>query len=99
MVNLEVKQEILDTIPHGSGIDDTWRIEYKRRGRVCLTNSYHCMDSYGFYDGWADFSIVADVGQPHDFRLVFHGRSAQYLNRKHMLRDYLEDMFAEWLNS
>ena len=98
MVNLENKQEILETIPHGSGIDCEWNVEYKR-GKVYLENSYHCMTEHGFYDGFADFTLVIDIGQPHDFRLMFNGRFPQYLNHKYQLRDYLEDTFAIWLNS
>lgn len=49
-------EQIINALPHGSGIDCTWQIE---RGVSCIWcfNSYHLMNDGGYYDGWQDFSV------------------------------------------
>jgi hypothetical protein len=87
---------IIDKLPHGSGIDGDWHIEAKQR-TIVASNFYHCMNENGFYDGYADFTLYIPLKNPIDFKLHFRGEDAQYLNRKYMLRDYLEDTIAECL--
>lgn len=53
---------ILDALPHGSGINSDWHIviapmEHGKGYSVTCKNSYHAMNSAGFYDGWVDFSF------------------------------------------
>ena len=80
----------------GSGIDCEWKFE-SNKNILYASNSYHTMDEYGGYDGYADFTIRIDVFNPINFKLHFNGKKAQYLNRKYMLREYLDDTFAEHL--
>lgn len=87
-------REIIEALPHGSGIDSDWWIEFNSRKHLVCSNSYHCMDENGMYNGWADFYLVIDLKHPENFKLHFSGRDGQYRNRKYMLRDYLEDTFA-----
>lgn len=82
--------KLADLLPHGSGIDCDWTLDVKR-GKVVASNSYHAMDEWGSYDGWADFYIAVPTKSPKDFAFHFHGKLAQYLNRKYALREYLED--------
>jgi hypothetical protein len=50
---------LIDTLPHGSGIDCGWSINAPKNGRyVYFSNSYHCMDDNGYYVGYQDFTIV-----------------------------------------
>lgn len=49
------------------------------------------MDEMGGYDGWQYFYLIVPKNDPEDFRLHFIDN--QYLARKYMLRDYLEDLF------
>jgi hypothetical protein len=82
------------SLPHGSGIDATWEVERTKNHIICR-NSYHCMDEYGYYDGWIDFSLKIPKKNPEDFDLHFHTDSAGwYRVGKYMLRQYLEDLFA-----
>jgi hypothetical protein len=92
----EFIDKITDKLPHGSGIDADWYIETKRQ-TIVASNSYHCMNDVGYYDGWADFTLYIPLKNPMNFKLHFGGQDAQYLNRKYMLRDYLEDTIAECL--
>lgn len=91
----EMIQRLERCLPHGSGIDNTWHIEPpSKRGKYyrCY-NSYHTMDEYGHYDGWADFVVLIDKDDPTEFKLQFRGRYARRLAEEHNLREYLEDLF------
>lgn len=89
-LNVERLERMLS---HGSGIDCAWGIEDKGSYfKAC--NSYHAMNEWGMYDGYADFSLIIPKADPLEFRLHFHGNRAQYLNQRYMLREYLEDVFA-----
>ena len=81
---------------HGSGINGTWNTE-ERKNHFVLRNSFHCMDENGMYDGWADFWIKLPKNEPNEFDLHFTGRAAHYLNNKYMLREYLEDTVAHFI--
>ena len=77
-------------LPHGSGIDAAWNYEWQRN-RLIAKCSFHCMDDNGMYCGWADFTVAFHYAKPmKDFTLHFNGDTAQYLNRKKMLRECIE---------
>jgi len=95
----ERERATIENLPHGSGIDCDWFCEKNGAGKVVCYNSYHCMDEFGYYDGYADFSVRWVAGKEKDFRLMFHGVNGQYLDRKYQLREYLEDTFYYNLES
>lgn len=65
---------INNVLPHGSGIDCDWQVRYCQNVKfycsggklgkpgqyIYITNSFHCMDENGMYDGYQDFSIRLD---------------------------------------
>lgn len=60
---------------------------------IRIDNSFHCLDEHGSYCGWADFSIIFPNNKPIDeYRLVFRGQVAQQLQRKHDIREYLDQL-------
>lgn len=59
--------ELIEMLPHGSGIDCAWRVEPMRDGVECF-NSFHMMNENGMYDGYADFSVKIF----HHRKDVFH---------------------------
>lgn len=79
-------------LSHGSGINADWYVEDKGT-YFRASNSFQCMNDMGFYVGWQDFSLIIPKKKPRDFKLHFHG--SQYLARRYMLRDYLEDIFDD----
>lgn len=90
---------LVDLLPHGSGIDGAWRLEANKQN-IYAYNSYHCMNDNGYYDGWANFTIVfpfISKNYANDFKLHFQGDFAQRQNIKYLLREYLEDTFAYYL--
>ena len=78
-------------LPHGSGIDGRWGIDDKGSYYGCY-NGFHCINENGFYEGWQHFQLIVPKKKPNEFKIHFTG--GQYLAQKHMLRDYLEDLFA-----
>lgn len=93
----EAEQVLKKHLPSGSGIDCKWEFEWFPTRVVCR-NSWHCMNEHGFYEGYADFSLILYYKKHvKDFRLEFNGYRAHQLNRKHMIREYLEDHFYYFL--
>ena len=92
-------EKLKDVLPHGSGINYDWIIyPTKKKGIVRAGNKFDTMTEAGFYDVAVPFELIIPVKNPKDFKLVFLGGSrAQYYARKYMLRDYLDEIFAEAL--
>ena len=87
-----LKEYLADILPHGSGINCNWEFDYQKNGKVIARNSYHCMDEHGYYFGYADFTIKFYLFRDlKSFTLEFNGSYSHALNRKYLLRDYLED--------
>lgn len=83
---------LLEKLPHGSGIDCKWEFSWLGNGKLKASNSFHCMNEAGYYDGYADFTIIFPIYRALTaFTLQFNGSQAQHKNRQYMLRDYLED--------
>lgn len=83
---------------HGSGIDSAWSVE-ETKSSWRVSNSFHTMDEWGGYDGYADFTVIFPNNESMgEFKLEFNGQEAQRQNQKHMLRDYLEDTIAYTLD-
>lgn len=77
---------MLEALPHGSGIDGTWAIDFdaSTSERIVLTVQYHNMNSDGYYAGWSDLKITikSSLQFGYDMRIV--GGDAD-------LKDYLQD--------
>jgi hypothetical protein len=93
--DLRLLNYIGDLLPTGSGIDSDWTIKFTSVTRIRCSNSYHCMNDAGYYDGWADFTLLVDIHDPNYFKIQFHGYSAQYKSKKYGLREYLTDLLGE----
>lgn len=96
-------KHILANLPHGSGIDGTWLsyIDFKRNGRykftmnklVC-TNSIHCMNENGYYNGWIPFTLTIPISGnclvTDKMKLVAHGWKG-YTTKKYW------PLYKDWL--
>lgn len=51
------KDKLLDLLPHGSGIDYTWEITYRKNGNIQAKNFFHAMNENGYYDGIMPFIV------------------------------------------
>lgn len=77
-------------VPHGSGFDCKYEF-WDNPKYVKAVSYYHVMDANGYYDGYVKFSIIIPKGNSENFKLHFHGKKSQYLNKKYFLRDYMEE--------
>jgi len=50
-------ESLVNILPHGSGIDDTWTVELDKRGDCVYYNSFHRMNDIGMYCGWIPFHV------------------------------------------
>ena len=103
------EKRLVACLPHGSGIDCDWVLTECPKYWKC-ENSYHCMNEFGYYDGYADFSLIIkklsvihNAGTAYefesvDFNLHFHGSASHSKNQKYFLREYLEEIFAQDLD-
>jgi hypothetical protein len=92
-----IRQTLLDVLPHGSGIDSDWHFEDNGNYIKCH-NSYHRMNDVGMYDGWIGFSIYIRT----DRRNIFGNLAWRIVGTfgKHQdIKEYLDDLFTETLNT
>lgn len=56
-----ISEELVNALPHGSGIDCDWKVEHKEGLTFNCCNSWHSMDQNGSYCGYVDFAIAIDL--------------------------------------
>ena len=79
---------------HGSGIDCDWYIT-ENKTQIILSNSIHCMDENGYYEGYMDFSVRISKKKAEVTRIMFHTNS--FYRRKYawIWKEYLEQLFYD----
>ena len=84
--------EIIDNLPHGSGIDGKTEIDLDKSNsnRIVIHSEFHHMNDGGFYDGWSNFTIVIKPSLAFDFDLEIKGAFGKYQDT----RGYLEELFG-----
>lgn len=91
----DITEALIYILPHGSGIDSDWNIEFLKNSNIVCHNSYHCMNNNGYYDGWIDFRVklIIKEGVVRDFRVTgaFHERWNKYDFIKECLEDDISD--------
>ena len=89
--------EVMDSLPHGSGINGKWTYKKDTRNKYHFYNTYDYMDDNGFYDCYPDFEVVL---YKTDIKVIFHPHTPhqKYIvyQKDYMLKDYLEQIFADW---
>lgn len=53
----EIKQLLIKTLPHGSGIDCDWEFIFHKNGNIDCKNSFHAMNENGYYVKWIPITI------------------------------------------
>ena len=94
-MHTEQLEDLLDNLPHGSGLDYTWLYDYQHSNgnRVVLSMSFHAMDENGFYDGIIDFTVSITPSLVNDFNLSITGK----FGKRQDIKDYLYQIINEAL--
>ena len=79
---------------HGSGIDADYTVTETQK-YIRLNNSYHCMDEYGYYEGWFDFSVLIDKKTAKVYKIKCSGSSFYWHKHIPMIREYLEHLYFD----
>ena len=80
---------LLAHLPHGAGIDSTWRL-YGTPERLTLHNSYHCMNDAGYYDGWTDFKVIVKASLAFGLDIRVTGAFGKYADAKDCIHESMD---------
>jgi len=89
--HVETLNELIDLLPHGSGIDSDWNFNEDRSSeqKVVLHCAYHRMDEYG-YQGWIDFTVTVVPCLMFGCNVRVTGNFGKYQD----IKDYLIEIMA-----
>lgn len=93
-------EEIVDRIikqymPHGSGIDGEYSIDYNDYEKLVIHSSFHRMDKNGMYIEWIDFRVVVLPSLMFGININIHGAFGKHQDLKN---EYLHEIFDHALN-
>jgi hypothetical protein len=92
---MNILDDILNTTPHGSGIDSDITLNSKSTEKCLIFDiSFHYMNVNGFYVGWYDFELKVTPSLIRGIDLKITGEEPTY-----ELKDYLYELMFDWLNS
>ncbi len=85
-------KELIDELPHGSGLNSQWDLDFVRSNdsRLIFYTSYHCMDENGMYDGWVDFTLKITPSLAFGINLKITGKFGKYQDVKEYLYEILQ---------
>ena len=82
---------IINSLPHGSGIDsDITLMDVSTGEKIVIESSYHCMNEGGYYDGWINFRLTITGSLMFGFNLNITGNFGKYQD----VKDYLHEIFS-----
>ena len=83
-------QELLQELPHGSGLDYTWNYDFSKsnQDKMVLLMNFHAMNQDGYYDGIIDFKVTITASLTNDINMVITGNFGKYQD----IKDYLYDI-------
>ena len=94
LVGEDIEEQLLDILPHGSGINYDWEITIKGN-KLYVHNAWDYMDENGFYDDVFPFVVCYENGRFKYLHFTGCTRS-QYRKIEYAgLRDYLETLFTD----
>lgn len=85
-------EALVNSLPHGSGIDGKTEFdyEYSTGERLRIYSEYHCMNEGGYYDGWVNFTITLKSSLQFGYTMTIKGNFGKYAD----VKDYLYDTFS-----
>jgi hypothetical protein len=87
----ECIDELLELLPHGSGIDAGVRFDADRSTgeKLIFTFGFHHMDENGYYDGWSEHELIITPSLQEGYKLRITGRD------RNLVKEYLYSLFYE----
>ena len=93
-VGEDIAEQLLDILPHGSGINFDYEIQ-RKGNKIYIRNAWDYMDENGFYDDVFPFVVCYENGRFKYLHFAGCTRS-QYRKIEYAgLRDYLETLFTD----
>ncbi len=88
----EALNDMLNELPHGSGIDGTYSIDagYCNADKIEFFCQYQAMNENGMYDGWIDYKVKVMASLAHGYKLSITGN---FGNRQD-IKEYLYDVYS-----
>ena len=93
-VEEDITEQLLDILPHGSGINFDYEIEQKGK-RIYIRNAWDYMDENGMYDDIFPFVVCYENNNFKYMHFVNCSRRQYHKIERAGLRDYLEYVFCE----
>jgi hypothetical protein len=92
----EAAEQIMGSLPHGSGINYKWDYTICDNGSVRYMNRYDVFEDGGYYKGSIPFTVILSKKYGDGlFKLQFGRENKHFLlTHAYGLRDYLEDTFC-----
>ena len=94
-----IEELVNNEAPHGSGINGEYENFHQNKERVTFCNCYDLMDENGYYDCVIPFKVIID--KYFGVKIIFRGLNnhGRYMVNKYMLREYLEDVYGDFIQS
>ena len=94
----QILDEMSDLLPSGSGVDGGTKIdESSTPEKIVLTFSYHFMNEYGMYDGWANYQATVTASMRHIIDIDIEVIEGQELHDQYAPDNYLDELFYDAL--
>lgn len=84
--------ELMGLLPHGSGLDSEWIIDWDKSGKdkLVLLQSFHAMDECGMYDGWIPLRITVRASLLFGIELTITGP----FGKRQDIKEYLYQILS-----
>ena len=95
----DLTKKALDSIPSGSGFDSKAIVKAQGPKRILIHGGFHCMNQDGYYDGWINFKVIVTPDLVSTLRVQVQAKGMRWPARYEDIRDYIYEVYDEWLNS
>ena len=88
----------ISELPHGSGINYDWHIDYPRFKYdkvIVLYNSFDAMTEYGMYDTVIHFTVKITASFNQEYDLLITGNFGKYQSIKEYLYEIMYDALSQ----
>lgn len=98
-IYVDIEELVNNEAPHGSGINYNYENFHQNGERVTFCNAFDLMDENGFYEAAIPFKVIVD--RFNGVKIIFRGLNGhgRYLTNKYALREYLEDVYSDFIHS